>query len=610
MNIYKQLILAMAMLGTVITAIAAPEVSLHSSMSAKTFFVGEEFQFEILVSPADRVDIEEVESTDDLAIQFVKKEVVKGDAFSTVALRYRMMPMSAGMVAIPPISVEVGDQVLSTDEEMFIQVKQAQTYPGLEIVREIPDRDFYVGEPFMVDYTWRSPLPLNGFRAVKLNLPLFYDPAFKIRNPFDWIDGDDKAAIGLPVANTRLIGRYNLLNEAERNVHSVSFAKIVIPVKTGEFEWSPSTLLISYVAPPAARNRNARWRTNYPSYFNNNFFAEADGDEYQKYFAASSSQTVRVLPLPDAGKPHDFAGVVGSCKVTVTATPTVLQAGDPITLTIVVDDYAFPEVLDFPDLSSQPAFTRQFAIPPRQSSGRIVGKRKTYIRTLRPLAQDATSIPAVRIPYFDPQTKSYAVAESAPIPITVKAAEVVTAFDADMTGVGPLKNRLAKNPEGIRANATSLSAIRPAAFSPGAWLLLCLFLPPAAFLVFYFATAQRRLMQNDPVRARSMRAMARFSKRLRALEQAAPKLQPEQGIGRLDDIVRSYFAEKLNLVRHAHTFEELELQLGDRVSLDAIREIYGRCEAQAYRADSPTPDLSTMIAQARQAVQTINAALS
>jgi len=413
--------------------VASPEVKMNTSMSAKSFFVGQEFLYEILVSPADKVNVEEIEGDDDLAIQFLKKERLEKDDISTVVLRYRMIPLAAGMVMIPPITIEAGDQILTTDEEAFIHVKQAENYPGMEILREIPDRDLYLGEPVLANYTWKSPLPLNGFRAVRLDLPLFYNDAFKIQTPHNWIAGGDKAAIGFPVANTRVIGRYEYLGEGEKSLNTVSFAKIILPVKTGEFSLRPSTLLTSYVLPPEGRKRGRGWRTNYPSYFNNNFFEETESEAFKKYFASSKMKTVRVLPLPDEGRPHDFSGQVGACRVVVTATPTILKEGDPITLTVVVDGYEHPEVFELPNIGKQAAFTRQFAIPPRQSSGRIDTGKKTYIRTLRPLSQSVTTIPAVRVPYFNPKTKTYGVAESEPIAITVQAAEMVTAYDASMS---------------------------------------------------------------------------------------------------------------------------------------------------------------------------------
>ncbi len=596
---------AVALVTGVLTCNAAPGARLHTTMSSKSFFVGEEFVYEILVSHATKVEVDEVEGDDTLAIQFLKEEHIKRGDLSTVALRYRMVPLRAGAVMIPSLSIQVGDQVLMTDEEVFIHVKQAEGYPGMSLVRELPDRDLYVGEPFRANYTWTSPLSLNGFRAVRLDLPLFYHQGFKIRSPHHWIAGDDKAAIGLPAANTRLIARYGNVTAGGLNFHTVSFTKIVVPVKPGEFALSPATLLTSYVEPPGKGGGGSGWKTNYPSYFNNNFFATMEGETYEKYFAASMPRNLLVLPLPDAGRPRDFAGQVGKCRVTVTASPTVLRAGDPITLTIVVDACEFPEVFELPDLSEQTAFSRQFAMPPRQSTGRIDGRKKTYIRTLRPLGQEATVIPSVRIPYFDPGTKSYGVAESAAIPITVKPAEMVTAFDAAMRGVGPLRNHVDKNPQGIRANGGSARAVDERVLSGHHWLVLLLVLPPLGFAIFYVATTRQRLAMNDPVKARAMGAMKRFRRSVARMSRSGEQ-SPAQQLGQLDDAVRAYMADTLNLLRHAHTFEELEAILGGRVDIEPLRQVYASAEYEKYRGTASHPDVAALIRQAKQCIQSIH----
>lgn len=586
---------------------AAPSTKLHTTMSATSFFVGEEFIYEILVSDAEQVKVEELVGDGSLAVKWVEQIKVEHAGVSTVALRYRMMPMRAGSVRIPSTSIQVGDQVEMTDDEVFIRVRQAEAYPGMAMMRELPDRDLYVGEPFRANYIWISPLSLNGFRAVKLDLPLFHHQGFNMRNPHRWIAGDDKAAIGLPAAHTRVIGRYGTQDKEGKLLQTVSFTKIVIPVNPGEFSLAPATLLASYVG--SSGKEASGWKTHYPSYFNNDFFSLIEGETYQKYVAASKYRKLFVLPLPDAGKPHDFAGQVGSCRITVTASPTVISAGDPITLTIVVDGCAFPEVFDLPDFSRQLAFTRQFAMPPRQSTGRIEGTQKTYIRTLRPLGQDATVIPAVRIPYFDPVAKAYGVAESDPIPITVKSAEIVTAFDASIRGSGPLRNHIDKNPDGIRANAVALNAVDARRWTGYHSLILLLVIPPVGFLVFYRATAQQRLAMRDPVTARAIEAMKRFRRSI-AQVSAAGEISPAQKLGQLDDAVRSYVADKLNLVRHAHTFEELEEVIAGRVKIEPLRQIYTRADYEKYRGAASHLDVEALIGQAQQCIKTIDPQLS
>jgi hypothetical protein len=590
---------------------------IHDSLSAKSFYVGEEFTYEILVSGAQKVEVDEPEESEDLRIQFVEKIKMDQATPPSIALRYRMMPTKPGIVYIPNFLLEADGKELMTveDEEeggTYINVAMPEAYPGLELQRELPTRDLYVGEPFRVDYQWKSPLSLSGYRAIQLYLPLFYDPQFKVRSIHHWIAGDDKAAIGLPVSNTRLIARYGNVEEAGKFYNRVSFSKIVIPSKPGEHVMPAASLLGSYVEPSENEKRARGWKTNYPSYFNNNFFEGIEDQKFKKYYVRSKQQTIHVLPLPDAGKPHDFSDQVGKRTISVTASPNVVAAGDPITLTIVMDGCEFPEVAVLPALNQQIAFTRQFAIPAKQSQGRIEGNKKTFIRTLRPLAQDVSAIPSVRLPYFDPKTQSYGVAESAPIPITVKAAETATAFDAQVSGSGPLRNHLEKNPEGIRANVTTLNLSASTFPNKLHWLLMVLIIPPLGFVVFYMATIQQRLMRRDPVRARANGAIKRFRKEIAHVSKAKAHLTSEQTLSQLDSVVRRYFADKLNLTQHAHTFEELKAILDHRVGeldLESLRTVYACCEDHSYRCHAKEPDILQLIHSAEQSILTIQRAI-
>jgi len=594
---------------------------MHVNMSTKSYFVGEEFTYELLISGAEKVEISEPEESDELRIKFVERVKMDQSTPASISLRYRMMPMKPGMISLPVFSVEADGHDLMTDEEVFIEADLPGGYPGLTFTRSIPNKDFYVGEPFRADYVWKSPLPLGGYRAIQLNLPLFYESQFNVRSLHHWIAGDDKAAIGLPVSNTRLIARYGQLDEGDEFFNTVSFSKIVIPLKAGEHLIRSATMLTSYIAPTEAQQRQRGWKTNYPSYFNNNFFEEIDGQSFEKYYVGSQKQTLHVLPLPDAGKPHDFTGEVGKRNITVTASPTIVAAGDPITLTIEVSGFAFPEVIEMPALDKQLAFFRQFAIPAKHSRGKIEGEKKTFIRTLRPRAQDVAAIPSVRLPYFDPITKSYGVAESAPIPITVKAAEVATAFDAEVSGSEPLRNQLESNPEGIRANFKVLESggAKDLSLSKSQWFLLCFVLPPLGFLLFWQLSAQQRLMQSDPVRARANGAMKKFQKSFLQLSKSNLRSDPEETLKRLDDMVRSYFAEKLNLVSHAHTYEELKVILEQRIErndrgggaeLEPLKIIYGRCEQGCYRSHFPNAsELTELVSSAKQIITTLNSSL-
>lgn len=610
--IKNRIIVCLTLLICVSSNYVQADVQFHVAKSAKSFFVGQEFVYEILVRGAAEVKVNDPDDTEDISLKLIERVVMDQATPPSVAIRYRVLPMKPGMLMFPVFSVVADGQELLTDEEDFIDVGVPEAYPGLAITRQIPNRDLYVGEGVKVDYQWKSPLPLSGFRAVQLHMPLFYDSHFSVRSPHRWIDENDKTAICFPVSNTRLTARYASLDEAGRFFNTVSFAKILTPTKVGEFVIRPATLLTSYVGPPENQKRVRGWKTNYPSYFNNNFFESSEGETYKKYFVASAQQTIRVLPLPDIGKPNGFTGQVGKRRVSVTATPKIVRAGDPITLTIVVDDCEFPELIDLPELEKQVAFTRQFALPVKQSRGRMAEKQKTFIRTLRPRSQDVTFIPAVRLPYFDPQTKAYAVASSQPIPITVKAAETATAFDAKVSGAGPMRNLLAPNPEGIRANFTTAQISSSPRMSKVICIFLVLFLPPLAFVIFYLFTKKQRLLRSDPVRAQANEALKNFNLAIRRVLSSARTSGDASALQALDNALRGYFSDKLNLVRYAHTIDDLKIALGDRVSQESLmtlQSLYSICEADYYQGaqeKSKSADVKQSVKTARQLISIIH----
>ncbi|MEP2774991.1 MAG: BatD family protein [Luteolibacter sp.] len=586
-------------------ALAAP--SLHVAMSESTFYVGEEFRYEILITGAKKVSVDEIEGDDTLAIQFSGQTATERNGEKGFALTYRMMPLSSGLILLPDITVEADDTYLSTGEEEYITANQAADNPALSLTQTLPERDLYVGEPFLATWSFRSELPLSGFRALNFDVPLLYDPAFSVTRPHSAIPQDDPASIGLPVSNTRLIARYSDASEADVPAAAISFTQIIVPKKAGEFSLPPSTLLTSYVAPPEPKGRNAaQWRSTYPSYFNNNFFEKTEGETYEKFHTASRGSRLVVLPLPTAGRPDDFTGQVGKRTITATASPTVLQAGDPITLTITVTGNDFPEIIELPELDGIEAFTRQFSIPPRQSAGRIDGKTntKTYIRTIRPLGQEASVIPAIRLPYFDPETKAYALASTAPIPITVKPAETITAFDASLTGSGPLRNLVGKNEEGITANITDPAALHASTtsrFLPLLWLLAAL--PPLAFLAYLILGAPARLRAKDPAKARTLAAGKNFSK---AISRASSLAETEAAL-------RDYLSAKLRLHPTAHTYPEIEAALtslgASPETLATIHEIYTTAESNRFQ-HAPASDIPDHRFKATTAVRNLATVLA
>ena len=322
--------------------------------------------------------------------------------------------------------------------------------------------------------------------------------------------------------------------------------------------------------------------------------------KYEKYIAKSQSITIKVKGLPLEGRPDNFSGVIGKCRVTTTATPVILEAGSPLQLAIKISNYKFPSVLSMPDVSTLKTFTRNFSVPRQKSSGEYDDNSKTFTQALRPLRTDVNGIPPVRVPYFDPQTGSYSVAQSAEIAITVKPAGKVTAFDAQLSSGVRLKNIMLVSPVGIRHNTTALAALTTSTPQPLILFLLAALVPPLFFLIYYLATANQRLMSKNPTAARSRQAFKNFQNRTKL-----------QSLVELEQITRTYFAEKVQLTKDAHTVEELILRLQAVAKLAEceeaqLRQLYQHFDQQRFADANAAADLAELVQSAQSLVKQIN----
>ena len=541
---------------------AQEEVKVHAETSVKSFYLGEPFTLNVMVSGTDKAKAPEIDNLTDFAVKKVSETPVTYKEKKGYIIRYRLLPKRDGSLLIPALTVKVDGAFMDTNE-IGINVKKPLTHEGLKIEVNLSQSEAFVGEPVLATFTLSSELPLYAFNAVDITYPFMTHYAFKTYNTYNTPKSGDKNSIGLPVSNTRIIAKRGKMAVGEKSVDMVTFKKVIIPKAAGEITLKPATFLASFTPPPPKTGNRRNWQPQYPSHFNNNFFEQVEGKKYEKYFAASKEIKLLVKDLPVAGKPADFAGLVGKCEIEIEAQPTIVEAGAPVSITVTVSGHEYPAIPELPELSAQLAFNRNFAIPTRQSPGRVEKRKKVFLRTVRPLRTDVAEIPAIRIPYFDPQTQNYEITETKEIPLTVTPAKTVTAFDADLSGGKILKNKLEKNKEGILHNSLSLAALKKQkVINP--LLIMSFALPPVCFVLFLFFTSGARLKLTDPAAARKKAAYKNYCQKMSLAESTRD----------VEAAVRAFMADNLNFVEDAHTFAEIQSKIGGSSELEKLYLIF------------------------------------
>lgn len=135
----------------------------------------------------------------------------------------------------------------------------------------------------------------------------------------------------------------------------------------------------------------------------------------------SAPLEITVKPLPETGQPPHFAGAVGHFQVQVFAPSKPIRAGELVRIQVVISGsgnfslltppvVAWPKGVDTTDPAVREAVNK-YAFP-------LTGSKTFEYAFAAPDTGDYT-IPAIRLPYFDPVSATYQTAASEPLMLHV-----------------------------------------------------------------------------------------------------------------------------------------------------------------------------------------------
>jgi hypothetical protein len=154
------------------------------------------------------------------------------------------------------------------------------------------------------------------------------------------------------------------------------------------------------------------------------------GDPFmQNLFGASVTKNITVtspesaftvLPLPTEGRPADFGGAVGSFKASSDISSTTNIAGDPLTLRLHITGTGNFDRVESNMLGNDTEWkTYHPKSAFKQSDPTGFRGEKTFEQPLVASQPGVQTVPALPFSYFDPATRHYETAKSAPLRVTV-----------------------------------------------------------------------------------------------------------------------------------------------------------------------------------------------
>jgi hypothetical protein len=505
---------------------------------------------------------------------------------SSLTLTYFLVASATGPAEIPPFDVVVGGTAYRTSPLRF-NVEAGRSGPApaapgpggpadgsgdespedasvdVFLQTRLGASSVFSGQPVRLDVTLYAAAPVNGFTWTDVpSLPGLWAEEL----PVD--PGGDRRVV--------------TMNGRQYNAYPVA-RKLVVPTRSGTLTIQPFTAQIQL-------RRSSR-------------------DPFASFFSLgglvnivrrTTSAKLDVKPLPEAGRPADFSGAVGSFRMKSVADRSSLDLGDAVAVRVTIEGEG----------SLQSALAPKLAVPQEvkvyepktledtMTGADHLGARKTWEWVVVPLVPGTVRIPGPAFTYFEPASGTYKQLNAEIPELTVRR------------GNGP-GEAIASRGE-VQANTKDIAFLkmrrgpleeaRPPFYRTGAFvalLALPVLLAPAGIA---FGRRRERFLRDHGF-ARARRAARKAAKRLdRAMHRAAdsPTAFHEEVAGALVD----YVADRANRPASGLTYDQLDDILAAKGVPPEPRRRYRSCletcDFARFVPDSGKPQAAAdLVAEAR-----------
>ncbi len=325
----------------------------------------------------------------------------------------------------------------------------------------------------------------------------------------------------------------------------------------------------------------------------------------------SAPVEVEVLPLPAAGRPRSFTGLVGRLDVSASIDRSSVETNDAVTLELIVEGEGNLRGLADPTID----FPADFEVfPPEvtesidRRDSRIRGSR-TYEYVLIPRSPGEKTIPPVEMSYFDAESALYATSASQPLRLDVTGDAVIIA-PGGRAGVETLR-------EDIRFIQIGPPSLGVAGGSlgdgPGFWIVALL--PLVALLGALGLRRHWDRLEGDVAYARGRRAGRVARKRLGQARRVMSEGDARAFYAEVERALRGFLADKLNVAEAGFMSEVAEAELRSRGVPGVARRNYFACLGECDRArfappSSSAEEKSEFLGRAAEAMTAVQERLS
>jgi len=508
----------------------------------------------------------------------ISSQFINGQSSTSMSATFVLTPTQPGDYVIPSLTAEIGAERLSTPPLKFKALKAGA--PSTEAINSgtqvtfmklvLPKKQMYVGETILaqLELYIQGNVRINQFQLTSF-------PA-------------DGCIVGKMIqGNARRAQIGNLV---------YSIVPLTFPiksVKSGPINVGPVTATV-VAAIPSERGRQGdslleRFGLGTPA-------------EQRQLTLATESDILQSLPLPNQNVPVNFNGAVGTFAMNVSAGPTNVTVGDPITVRVQLagrgafDTLTLPEEFPSGDFKAYPATvkatetTDQFGL---QGS-------KTFEQVIVPQNAEIKQLPPITFTFFDPEQAAYRTLTQPPLGLLIRP----SAASPPPTLSSAIRRTEAETPAPaqdivpIKTRLGTVAQIRPPLVRQP-WFLALQSVPVLALISSLLIRRRAESFANNPKLRRQRQVAQIIRDGLDELRRLAGENQSEHFFATLFRLLQEQLGERLNLPAFAITEAVIEEHLQPRrtseTTVAQLRELFQSCNLARYAPIRSSQELAALI---------------
>lgn len=552
--------------------------------TSKDIYMGENFAYNIIIDGENKPGQVDLSRLAKYTPQSAGNRDVSQTTFSFVngkttqkkikryVMSYSLSTQQTGQAQIPPTAVTIDGRTYTTNP-VVVNILKPGTTDKLDFEVTLSEQQCYVGQPVILTVKFYISADIGDFQ---FNIPALSSNSFYIEDP-DILSQQVKQ-FRLNTGMSVFVSQSRVLHKGKESI-LLAFSKVLIPKHPGKIEIGVSSVSADVVV-GRARTRDS---------FFDDFSIFGPRRQYKRFMVSSPSKTLTVLALTEEAKPAGFYGLVGRYTISASATPTKVNVGDPITLTIKIGGSKYLKPVQWPALEQIPELAANFKIPSQKSSPTIQNGFKVFTQTIRANNDKIAAIPPIPLAFFDADKGKHVVAKTEPIKLEIEPTKILTNADVEGRDFAPVNKEVEAIKKGLSANYEGPDVLRNMSFSPlGAAINPhYVFLWTVPLLGLISSSLFKLFMQNSPEKAILKHKRSALGKALSQLKKiTSAELQQRQEL--LASIMKQYIGERFNKTTGSLTaddcYEVIFSATQDMQTAGKYRDIITECEAARYAA--------------------------